>query len=106
MQGIKNAVLLNLRTHKGPQGKNYNLYLFLLLGQKKELMFRLQLTVWSSGRQSFPRKQEEGIKTLSVKTEITQVAYLLNVHVHHLAQQQTKRKRANLIILSEALSSF
>lgn len=36
MQGIENAVLLNVRTHKGISGeKNYNLYLFLLLGHFK-----------------------------------------------------------------------
>lgn len=35
MQGTENAVLLNVRIRKGPQGKNYNLYLFLLLGHLK-----------------------------------------------------------------------
>lgn len=106
MQGTENAVLLNVSTHKRSQGKKYKLYLFLLLDILKELMFELQLIVWSSDRKSFPKNHKESMKTLSVKTEITQVACLLAVHVHPLAPLQTRRKRANLIILGETLGLF
>lgn len=71
IEGTENVLLLNVSTLKGT---NYNLHLGLLLGHLKKLTFRSQLIAWSSGRQNLPNNQEEGVKALSVKTEITQAA--------------------------------
>lgn len=89
---------------QGISGEKIQIIFFLLLGHFKRA--HVQVAVWSSGMQSFPKNHKEGIKTLSAKKEITQVACLVEVHVHPLAPWQTRRKRANLIILGEVLSLF